>query len=205
MATRLDPHRMVGASVEAQREFVIDATLADPVCCAILDRAPELGLQSWMLCAGAVYQNVWNALTGRKPGHGITDYDFAYFDPDLSYEAEDRVIACAAGLFCDLEGEIEVRNQARVHLWFNAKYSADRPAFQSVEDGINAYAADAHKLGVTRRAGGELRIYAPLGFEPVMSLRVTPCANAFDLAGFARKAERWKAAWPELEVDLRSG
>lgn len=200
-----DPHRMMGVSVEAQHEFVVNATLADPVCRAILDRAPELGIGRWMLCAGAVYQNVWNALTGRAPGHGITDYDFAYFDPDLSYEAEDRVIARAAELFGDLDAEVEVRNQARVHLWFNEKYGADRPAFQSVEDGIDAYAADAHKLGITRRPSGDLKIYAPLGFEPVMSLRVTPCANAFDLAGFARKAERWKAAWPELEVDLRSG
>ena len=198
-----DPDRMMGVSVEAQREFVVTATLADPVCRAILDRAPELGLGRWMLCAGAVYQNVWNALTGRAPGHGITDYDFAYFDPDLSYEAEDRVIARAADLFADLDAEIEVRNQARVHLWFNAKYGADRPAFRSVEDGIDAYAADAHKLGITRLPSGDLEIYAPLGFEPVMSLTVAPCANAFDLAGFARKAKRWKAAWPELEVELK--
>ncbi len=205
MTDRVSPHRMMGASPTAQRDFVIDATLADPVCRAILDGAPELGLERWMLCAGAVYQNVWNALTGRAPGYGITDYDFAYFDPDLSYEAEDRVIARAADLFADLDAEIEVRNQARVHLWFNAKYGADRPAFQSVEDGIDAYAADSHKLGMTRRASGELEIYAPLGFEPVMSLTVAPCANAFDLAGFARKAERWKAAWPELQVEIEVG
>ena len=202
MTDRDSPHRMMGASPTAQRDFVIDATLADPVCRAILDGAPELGLHSWMLCAGAIYQNVWNALTGRPPGYGINDYDFAYFDSDLSYEAEDAVIRQAAQLFADIDAEIEVRNQARVHLWFNEKYDADRPAFTCVEDGIDAYAADSHKLGVTRNDGGELEIYAPLGFEPVMSLTVAPCANAFDLAGFARKAERWKAAWPELEVEL---
>ncbi len=193
---------MVGAPVDAQRQVVIDATLADPVCAAILDRAPQLGLGRWFLCAGAIYQNVWNALTGRPPGHGIKDYDVGYYDPDLSYGAEDEVISKAARLFSDLGADIEVRNQARVHLWFNAKFGTDRPAFRSVEDAVDAYAADAHKLALTRSAAGALSLYAPVGFEPVMSLTVAPCDGASDLAGFARKARRWKATWPELTVTL---
>jgi hypothetical protein len=193
---------MAGAPEDMQRAFILEAALADPVCAAILDRAGALGVNSWRLCAGAIYQNVWNALTGRPPGHGVQDYDLAYFDPDLSYEAEDVVIRRAAGLFADLDAEIEVRNQARVHLWFNEKYGANRPAFQSVEDGVDAYAADSHKLGVTRLEDGTLDLYAPVGFEPVMSLTVAPCANASDLPGFARKARRWKSLWPELTVQL---
>jgi len=193
---------MVGAPESDQRAFILEAALADPVCAAILDRAGGLGLTSWRLCAGAIYQNVWNALTGRPPGHGVQDYDFAYFDADLSYDAEDKVIQRADALFEDLNAQIEVRNQARVHLWFNKKYGANRPAFQSVEDGIDAYAADSHKLAVTRRPCGALDLYAPVGFEPVMSLTVAPCENAADLAGFARKARRWQALWPELTVRM---
>ncbi len=193
---------MVGAPVSAQRDFVIEATLADPICAAIVERAPQLGLDSWFLCAGALYQNVWNALTGRPPGHGIKDYDFAYYDADLSYQAEDAVIQCSASLFADLGADIEVRNQARVHLWFNDKFGVDRPPFQRAEDGIDAYAADAHKLAITRRPDGAPELYAPAGFEPVMSLTVSMCKGASDLDGFARKAERWKTKWPELSVEL---
>ena len=193
---------MAGAPEQDQRAFVLEATLADPVCAAILDRAGALGLGSWRLCAGALYQNVWNALTGRPPGHGVQDYDLAYFHADLSYAAEDEVIRRAAAPFADLDADIEVRNQARVHLWFNQKHGANRPAFQSVEDGIDAYAADAHKLGLSRLPDGTLDLYAPVGFEQTMSLSVAPCAGAADLPGFARKAERWKAAWPELTISL---
>lgn len=193
---------MLNAPEEDQRAFIIEAALADPVCAAILERAGALGLHSWRLCAGAIYQNVWNALTGRPPGHGVQDYDLAYFDADLSYEAEDEVIGRAAALFADLDAEIEVRNQARVHLWFNAKFGADRPAFRSVEDGIDAYAADSHKLGLTRLQTGALDLYAPAGFSDVLALRVSPCADAVDLPGFARKAERWKQVWPELTISL---
>ena len=194
---------MTKAPEAEQRRFIIEAALADPVCAAILDRAGDLDLPGWRLCAGAVYQNVWNALTGRPPGHGVADYDLAYFDDlDVSYEAEDRVIQRCAAAFSDLKADIEVRNQARVHLWFNAKYGADRSAFTCTEDGVDAYAANSHKLALRREADGSLDLYAPAGFADVLAMRVAPCADAFGLAGFARKAERWKQAWPELSVQL---
>ena len=43
--------------------------------------------------SGAVYQAVWNDVTGRPAGYGIKDYDLGYFDPDASWDAEDAVIA----------------------------------------------------------------------------------------------------------------
>ena len=64
------------------------------------------------------FQNVWNTVEWRAPGNGIKDYDLFYFDDaDLSWDAEDRVIQRAASLFADLDATVEVRNQARVHLW----------------------------------------------------------------------------------------
>ncbi|WP_299521214.1 nucleotidyltransferase family protein [uncultured Serinicoccus sp.] len=51
---------------------------------------PQLGLREWWLTAGAVFQNVWNAIEGRPAGYGINDYDVFYFDAeDLSWDAED--------------------------------------------------------------------------------------------------------------------
>lgn len=89
----------------------IAAAAADPVCAAILDRMPHLGLSEWWLTAGAVFQNVWNAVEGHAPGYGIKDYDVFYFDDtDLSWEAEDAVIRRAADLFHDVPAHVELRN-----------------------------------------------------------------------------------------------
>ena len=54
------------------------------------------------LVAGALFQTVWNLRSGRPPQEGIRDYDVFYWDDDLSYEAEDRVIRRADSLFRDL-------------------------------------------------------------------------------------------------------
>lgn len=132
---------------------MIAAVLADPTCAAILDRMPSLHLPDWWLTAGAVFQNIWNALEGRPPGWGIKDYDVFYFDAsDLSWHAEDRVIRAAAELFADLGAVIEIRNQARVHLWYESRYGAACAPFTSTRDAIDAFASTTCCLGVTRDA-----------------------------------------------------
>ena len=80
---------------------------ADPTVHAILDRAPDLGVDDWWLTAGVLFQTVWNSLIGRPPGSGIRDgtsstSTFFYFDEDTSWEAEDAVIRAGAVLFADL-------------------------------------------------------------------------------------------------------
>lgn len=70
----------------------LDAALANPANLALLDRLRGLDLPDCHLTAGCLYQTVWNRLSGREAGWGIKDYDVFYFDPDLSWEAEDRVI-----------------------------------------------------------------------------------------------------------------
>ena len=81
-----------------------------------------LDLPDWLIMSGAVYQRVLNALTERAPDYGVRDYDLGYFDAsDISYEAEDAVIRRVATAFDEpLRSAVEVRNQARVHVWLRA-------------------------------------------------------------------------------------
>lgn len=74
-----------------------------------------------LVFSGAVYQTVWNVVTGRPCAYGIRDYDVGYYDTDLTYEAEDRIIRrVSEALDPPLGPVVEVRNQARVHLWLPA-------------------------------------------------------------------------------------
>src|SRR6201981_3926412 len=86
--------------------------------------ARHLCLPDWLVFSGSVYKPVLNHLTGRPFDYGIKDYDLGYFDDsDLSYEAEDAVIRRVKVAFDEpLRSMVEVRNQARVHLWFEAKF-----------------------------------------------------------------------------------
>ncbi|ANY10066.1 hypothetical protein AFB00_14180 [Pseudonocardia sp. HH130630-07] len=184
-----------------QRDRFVDAVLANPVNAAILERGDELGAGDWWLTGGAVFQTVWNVLTGRDPAAGIADYDFFYFDDaDLSWSAEDRVIRRAAELFADLDGVVEVRNEARVHLWYEAHFGRPAPRFTSATDAIDHFVAVVCCYGVRRTPAGDVAVHAPHGFDDLFGMRVRPNPVLAPRSVYEAKARRWASVWPELDV-----
>jgi hypothetical protein len=108
----------------------------------VLARAAAMDLPGWYLVAGCVYQTVWNVVTGRPAQAGILDYDLAYFDDlDLSWEAEDEVIQAGNTVFAGLPAPVQIRNQARVHLWYEQKFGVPCPPHTSTEAAIDTYEA----------------------------------------------------------------
>jgi len=171
------------------------------VLVTVLDRARACDLPHWYLTAGCVVQTVWNALTGRDAGHGIEDYDLFYHDPaDLSWAAEDRVVRMVADACRDLPVEVEVRNEARVHLWYEAKFGVPCPPFASTEAAIDAFPAVCSCVGVRIGRDGSWHLHAPHGLDDLFGLVVRPNPVLAPREVFERKAARWKARWPELTV-----
>src|ERR1700730_15701433 len=115
----------VEASESELRERLTAILCATPPLMRVLSVARHLCLSDWLVFSGAVYQPVLNHLTGGPPGYGIKYYALGYFDAsDLSYDAEDAIIRRVKAAFDEpLRSMVEVRNQARVHLWFEAKFS----------------------------------------------------------------------------------
>lgn len=182
-----------------EAEFV-EAALRNPVNRVILERLPALALPDAWLVSGALFQTVWNVLTARAPDHGIRDYDVFYFDGDLSWEAEDAAIARTKALFADVPGDIEIRNQARVHLWYEEKFGAPYPPLSCATDGIDRFLMHNAQVGIRATRGG-YDVYAPRGFDDIANRVVRPNRTAnFQDALFLEKAVRWKNLWPELTI-----
>lgn len=177
-----------------------------PTTMQVLETVRALDLPDWMIFSGAVYQPVWNHLTGRAPDYGIKDYDVAYHDDsDTSYEAEDVVIKRVAAAFePPLRDLVEVRNQARVHLWFEKKFGADEP-YPPLEDSAAAlkrFVATAFCVGVRLEADDRLRVWAPFGLEDLFAMRLRP--NPLRLkgaGGWERTTASAKARWPEITIE----
>jgi hypothetical protein len=180
----------------------IQTILRNRVNREILTRISALELPDTWLVSGCLFQTVWNVRTGRPAEEGIRDYDLFYFDAsDVSWEAEDRAIKHAAQLFADLVETIELRNQARAHLWHPAKFSVPYPALSRATDAIDRFLLYAAQVGIRPGASG-LEVYAPHGFDDVaeMILRPNTFTPNFRADLYENKAQRWKACWPELTV-----
>lgn len=166
----------------------------------VLETARTLDLPDWMVFSGAIYQPVLNHPTGRELDHGVKDYDLGYFDPDTSYEAEDIVIRRVADAFDEpLRSMVEVRNQARVHLWFETKFGEPYAPLRRTADALERFISPTNALGVRLEPDGRLHIEAPFGLEDLFSLRLRPNPMRRE-ASFERIAASMRARWPELTV-----
>jgi len=177
---------------------------ASPTLMRVLVIARELGFPDWRVVSGSIYQSVWNALTGRDPDYGIRDYDLFYFDGrDLSWDAEDLEIRGAAALFpADLSAKIEVRNQARVHLWFADHFGEAYAPLSSTDEAIARFVATANAVGVRLEPDGRLDIAAPFGLEDLFAMRLTPNPGRPLAKGWTQVIASNQARWPEVTVEM---
>ena len=175
---------------------------AHPTVMTVLETARRLALPDWLLFSGAVYQPVWNHLTGRPAGYGIRDYDLAYHDAsDISYDAEDKVIRRVAAAFDPpLRTLVEVRNQPRVHLWFEDHFGEAYSPLASSPDALTRFAAPVFAVASRIEDDDRLTIVAPFGLDDLFAMRIrpNPLRRAWGLAKIIANA---RARWPELTVE----
>lgn len=186
------------SELEGRLEAILRAS---PSLMQVLETARELDLPDWLVFSGAIYQRALNHLTGRAPDYGIKDYDLGYFDAsDTSYEAEDVVIRRVAGAFAPpLREMVEVRNQARVHLWFEGKFGEPYAPLHATAEALGRFVSPLFAVGVRLEPDDRLTIEAPFGLEDLFALRLRPNPNRVT-NGFARTAASATARWPELRV-----
>lgn len=178
-----------------------DIVRADPGLMHVLTTVRGLGLNDWRVFSGAVYQSVWNAVTGRPAGYGRKDYDLGYFDPDTSWDAEDAVIKRVAAAFDEpFRSEVEVRNQARVHLWFPDRFGEPYDALSGTDEALARFVAPAFAVGVRLEADDTISIAAPFGLEDVFSMTLRPNPNRPLARGWDKAVAGARARWPELTV-----
>lgn len=178
-----------------------DIVRADPGLMHVLTTVRGLGLNDWRVFSGAVYQSVWNAVTGRPVGYGRKDYDLGYFDADVSWDAEDVVIKRVAAAFDEpFRTDVEVRNQARVHIWFPDRFGEPYEALTGTDEALARFVAPAFAVGVRLEAGDTISIAAPFGLEDVFSMTLRPNPNRPVAKGWDKAVASARARWPELTV-----
>ena len=189
----------MSGDLEERLEAIVRAT---PNLMHVLTTVRALDPPDWLIFSGAVYQPVLNHLTGGPADYGIKDYDLGYFDAsDTSYEAEDVVIRQVAAAFEPPFREmVEVRNQARVHLWFEQRFGEPYAPLKSSAEALSRFTSTVFAVGVRLEPDDRLTICAPFGLEDLFSMRLRPNPVRRG-GGFQRTAEAAQRRWPELVIE----
>ena len=173
---------------------------ANSVLWACLQRLAGLGLPDCWLGAGCVAQAVWNPAHGKPAAAHIDDYDVVYFDAgDMTERGEIEVATSVRDAMADLSVPLDVKNQARVHLWYRQRFGYDIVPYASTKDAIATWPTTATAIGV-RLAQSRPQVLAPYGLGDLLGLVVR--ANRVQITPeiYRSKAARWLRHWPNLTV-----
>jgi len=180
---------------------LVAAALANPNNRAILEQLGRLGLPQPQLTGGAVVQSFWNGIVGLDSRQGIRDYDITYFDQtDLSEAYEAAQVAHARHLLRGIDAEFDIKNQARVHLWYKERFGAAYPQLMSAEHGVSLIPIVAACLALRRNDASNVELVAPYGTQDAEAgiLRFNrACPSPVQ---FTDKAASYRARWPWLRI-----
>ncbi|WP_270181053.1 nucleotidyltransferase family protein [Alkalihalobacillus sp. CinArs1] len=180
--------------LQSQMEMLEDIVHKNETIERVLNVA-HAELENYYIGAGSIVQTVWNSLSGNPLNHGIGDIDIIYYDEDLSREKEKRTEEHLQALLHDVPLEIDVKNEARVHLWYEEKFGKKIEQYESLEDAINSWPTTATALGVRKDDEGNFRIYAPFGLNDLFTMTVRANKTMVTREVYEAKAAKWTSKW----------
>jgi hypothetical protein len=124
--------------------------------------------------------------------------DLVYFDAtDLSLEAEVAQEQRLRRQFKTLPVQLDVKNEARVPLWYHRNFGYSIPPCSSTKAAIDTFPTTATSIGVRRRAN-RFECYASFGLDDLFALAVRPNKAQVTAAIYKAKLARWREQWPQL-------
>ena len=172
-----------------------------PKVMTVLEAARKAQLPDWRLFSGAIYQTVWNALTHRSVDYGVKDYDIAYFDMNLSAETENETQKkMLANIPSQLQNQVDIANQARVHLWFEEEFGRPYSALNNTDEALKRSLFTAHAVGVRLEADNSLSLEAPYGLDDIFDMRLTPNPDFAIISAHLTKINEAVERWPKITV-----
>lgn len=170
--------------------------LQNPVLVRVLEVLDDEGLEGALITSGCVFQSVWNALSGNEPMFGIGDIDVFTYDEDLSAEREEQVARRVQARLPDLE--VEVVNQARVHLWYPEVFGHPYAPLSSAVEGLQRFLSPTCAVGLRNGLDG-IELVAPFGegsLTDLLALHIRPNPHAVGREHYERKVAKWSGRWP---------
>lgn len=123
-----------------------------------------------------------------------------YFDPaDLSVDSESQLEEEVARRLSDFGVVVDVKNEARVHLWHAERFGRHLEPYRSVEDAIATWPTTASSIGVRDDSEGFV-VCAPFGLSDLLGMVARPNKAIVTRDVYDEKAARWAARWPRLKV-----
>lgn len=169
----------------------------------ILEFVDSLNLPNYYIAAGSIFQTIWNYFDNLDLDYNIKDIDVIYYDnTDLSVD-KDLDIYNKIKDYCNrfnLNYEVDVSNEARMHLWKCEHEGINMEQYKNSEDAINNWIATVHAIGITLN-NNEINIYAPYGLSDIYSKTIRPIKHQYNSKEiYDKKVNSWNKRFDGLNI-----
>lgn len=189
--------------IDDQNKNFIEILKKNKDLMSILDYVEQLNLPNFYIAAGSVFQTIWNYYDNRPLNYGIKDIDIIYFNNnDLSVE-KDLEYYNIINRYVKSKGlnyDIDVSNEARMHLWKKENENKEIDQYKNSEDAIDKWIATVHAIGITKE-NSQIKVYAPFGLSDIFSRTIRPIKhknNSKEL--YYKKVESWQKRFNNLNI-----
>lgn len=169
----------------------------------ILDFLESINLPNFYLVAGTIFQTIWNFLDNNPLDCNIHDIDIFYYDKDnLDKEYEDKLEEKIKQFLVDnnIDLEIDIHNEARVHLWKKYNENPNVDYYENTEDAIRRLISTIQAIGVTK-INNKIKVYAPYGLSDVFSKTIRPVKLPTNSKiTYNKKIESWSKRFDALNI-----
>ncbi len=190
-------------SISEQNEIVISILKQNEDLMKMLDYIYELKLPNFYIASGSVFQTIWNYYDNKPLNFRIKDIDIIYYDcNNLSKESEKELEDKIANHFklLGLKYEIDIHNEARMHLWKKENENKDIDQYKNSEDAIGKWLATVQAIGITKE-DSQIKVYAPYGLSDIFSKTIRPIkhiGNSKEL--YDNKVSSWQKRFKNLNI-----
>ena len=190
-------------TLDEQIDITIEILNKNKELIDILNYVDELKLNNYYISAGSIFQTIWNYLDNRDINYGIKDIDIIYHnindilvDTDIKYYEMIQDYSNNMGY----KYEIDVSNEARMHLWKKEHEGIDIKPYISSEDAIKRWIATIHAIGITKN-NGNIKIYAPYGLSDIYSKTIRPIKHIDNNENlYNNKVKSWSKRFDNLNI-----
>ncbi len=169
----------------------------------VLDALEKFQLPNYYVVAGVVFQTIWNYLEDNNLNDNVKDIDIIYYDrQNLAKEDEKKLETKIIKVLKEkgLNYQIDLHNEARMHLWKKEKENKKINQYTSAEDAINKFIVTAHAIGVKKEAEA-IKIYAPYGLGDIFSKTLRPIKHeGNDINLYNKKIKKWRQTFNNLTI-----
>ena len=190
-------------SINEQLEEFISILKKNRELMAMLDYIETLKLSNFYIAAGSIFQTIWNYYDQVDLNFNIKDIDVIYYnkedlsvEKDLEYYEVIRHFVIEKGF----SYEVDVSNEARMHLWKGEKTENRIEPYTCSEDAISRWIATVHAICITKREG-QIMVYAPYGLSDIFTRTIRPIKHQNNSKIlYDKKVASWKRRFQHLNV-----